>query len=68
MAREIDRFEGECLIVGGGWCESHSRYKGDWRNPKSFYSIDKDETAQPDSVGDICDQSTLSSQFNGSFL
>lgn len=56
MLRNLSQFNGDALIVGGGWCEKHQRSKPAIRETQHFYTIDKDDKAEPDAVLDITDE------------
>lgn len=56
MLRNISEFNGDALIVGGGWCAKHQRLKPTIRDTQHFYTIDKDDKAEPDAVLDITDE------------
>lgn len=60
MPRDLIKFTGTSLLVGGGWCSNHSLFKPSWRRPEDFYTIDRDERAEPDQVIDITNPLVIS--------
>lgn len=65
--RDIKDFKGDCLLVGGGWCNQHQLCKPSWRQQDSFYTIDLDPKTLPDHIANITDPSQFSSHFNHRF-
>jgi hypothetical protein len=59
MLRHINEFSGDCLIVGGGWCDLHQHGKPAYRNKISCYTLDVKEASEPDIVADIQDEALL---------
>ena len=65
MFRNIMDFQGDCLIVGGGW-NNYSTFP--YRTKEAFYTIDIDASCEPDLVADfLLDSALLESHFKGRF-
>lgn len=56
MLRNLSQFNGDALIVGGGWSEKHQRSKPAIRDTQHFYTIDMNDKAEPDAVLNITDE------------
>lgn len=57
MLRNISEFNGDALLVGGGWSYKHTfcNREHPFRTPDHFYAVDIDPDAEPDAVLDITD-------------
>jgi hypothetical protein len=58
MLRSLNEFNGDALLVGGGWIFEHTALNRTHtlRKREHFYTIDEDPNVEPDAVLDITDK------------